>query len=598
MTPASPTAGCPLSRLFEQGRAAASLVSFGRVERSFADLARDVGRLASRVARTGSGRWILYSEDAYAFAVGLLALAQTRCVALLPPNRQPGTLRGLAAQAVGALLDPDAHEGLGRLPVIAPLEPGPLEPCAPGALDRDAPLLELFTSGTTGAGKSIPKALRHLEDEVAVLESAFGEVMGAGTPVFATVSHQHLYGLLFRVLWPLAAGRPFRSEAFLHYEELVPRLGEVGRFALVSTPVHLKRLPAPAEVAALAGRCRAVFSSGGPLEPATASAVAWALGRAPIEIYGSTETGGVATRQSALGQEAWRPLPGVRVARDDEESRLVVVSPFVSAGDQDAATGLARQRTGDRCELLADGRFRLLGRADRVVKVGEKRASLPEMESALLAHPFVAEVALTPFEQGAETRIGAVVVPTEAGARALAERGRRAAAASLVEALRPYWDRVLLPRAFRWVDEIPRDAQGKLQSAALRELVEGAAAGDDVGPRRPLEESRLRSGRSLSLRLRVPPDLVFLAGHFEGFPVVAGVVQLGWAVEAASDLLGEPVRVRRVEALKFPNLLRPGQGFGLEVEAGAAADRVTFRLADGATVFASGRLVLSRSGAP
>jgi acyl-coenzyme A synthetase/AMP-(fatty) acid ligase len=72
---------------------------------------------------------------------------------------------------------------------------------------REAPLAVLFTSGTTGEARRIEKAVRHLEDEVAVLEERFGVHLGADARILATVAPQHLYGLQFRVLWPIASGR-------------------------------------------------------------------------------------------------------------------------------------------------------------------------------------------------------------------------------------------------------------------------------------------------------------------------------------------------------------------------------------------------------
>ena len=79
---------------------------------------------------------------------------------------------------------------------------------------------------------------------------------------------------------------------------------------LVTTPVHLRRMTATHELARVAAVCRAVFSSGGPLEAETAAGVAERLGEAPIEILGSTETGGVAVRQrSRSGEISSRRCP-------------------------------------------------------------------------------------------------------------------------------------------------------------------------------------------------------------------------------------------------------------------------------------------------
>src|SRR4029453_8546471 len=141
------------------------------------------------------------------------------------------------------------------------------------ALDREAVWVELFPSGTTGEEKPVPKAVRHLEDEVTVLGARFGAALGPGARMLSTASPQHLYGLLFRVLWPLAAGRPFLRTPLLHPEELGPSMDEAD-FALGGTPVALRRLADHAELASRAQRCRGVFSSGGPLDAEVARGVA------------------------------------------------------------------------------------------------------------------------------------------------------------------------------------------------------------------------------------------------------------------------------------------------------------------------------------
>jgi acyl-coenzyme A synthetase/AMP-(fatty) acid ligase len=361
---------------------------------------------------------------------------------------------------------------------------------------------------------------------------------------------------------------------------------ETAACVLVATPVHLKRLADSQALHDARGVCRAVFSSGGPLEADTAQAIGTALGATPFEILGSTETGGVAVRQrgTATG-ERWQPLPRVRVTTEPDEGRLRVTSPFVSCGEPGDAD-LQSFTMGDRATLGADGCFELLGRADRTVKVGEKRLSLPDMERALQEQPGVAEAALFVAPRAGEPRVHAVVVPTPAGRAILATTGRRAFGAQLVDELARAWDRVLLPRAWRFVDALPRNSQGKLPSAALRALFEKRAA----NPRIASEE---RDGNRLVRLLHVPVDLAGIEGHFEGYPVGPGVMQLGWALDAAAVLLGETARVRRLDAVKFPTLLRPGASVRLEVELldDGARLRFTLRVAD--EISATGRCLLA-----
>ncbi len=583
-----PSRTIPLSLTFRERRPDAAPVAFGREgPRSFGDLARDVAALAAAVARVGAGRWLLDTESAYAATVGLLALAQARSVALLTTNRQPETLRRLRSEIVGGLMDParDAS-ALADLPRLDPLAQAPAPPPV-WRLDRDAPFAEIETSGTSGEGRWIPKALRHLEDEIETLDRVFGARLPADARVFATVSHQHIYGLLFRALWPLCSGRPFHANLLLLPQELFPRMLEQRDAVLVTTPVHLRRMTAARELARVAGVCRAVFSSGGPLEPETAAGVAEQLGDAPIEILGSTETGGVAVRQRSRDGDCFTPLPGVEIALEPADAGLVVTSAFVSVG-LPTHTGKRRFRMGDRAQLLPDGSFRLLGRSDRTVKIGEKRLSLPEMEKDLAQHPALSEVALLVLPQASQPRVHAAVVLSETGRRLLVQTGRRALGRVLSAHLSVRWDAVLLPRVWRYVDALPRNAAGKLP-------VESLAALFAPRDREALIHAESRGEGWLERELEVPGNLVYLDGHYDSQPLVAAVVELRWVMEAAFDLLGRSARVNEFEVLKFPEILLPGQRFRLRVERSAAGDRLDFQLSEGRRVFALGRCRLAAS---
>jgi 3-hydroxymyristoyl/3-hydroxydecanoyl-(acyl carrier protein) dehydratase len=326
------------------------------------------------------------------------------------------------------------------------------------------------------------------------------------------------------------------------------------------------------------------------------------LGEPPAEIFGSTETGGVAWRQQTEDGAftPWETLPGVSVGRDDESGQLVVTSPFVNAGGPPPRPDGSRLRQefrqefrmADRCTLLESRRFLLQGRADRVVKVGEKRLALPEMEDRLCEHPWVEEVALLLIEQAGESRVAAVVVATAAGDEVLVRDGRRVIARVLGEHLAQWWDRVLLPRAWRFVPELPRDTRGKTPLAILRGLFDVSS---DRRPRDPALLEERREVGSIERLLVIPADLAQLEGHFEGFPIVAGVVQLGWAMEAVTALLGEPPRICAMEALKFHQVLRPGERVWVRVELSPDRNRVYFRLSKGHRLFASGRCILEAS---
>jgi acyl-coenzyme A synthetase/AMP-(fatty) acid ligase len=554
----------------------------------FAELRRDVAALRARLEGEPDGAWVLLTEDAYAFAVGLLALWHSGRHAISPPNRQPGSLRALQTRAAGVLSD--RADWLGEGACLHPLLDGipGADPALLSELDPDALAVELYTSGTTGGEKPVVKRIRHLDDEVTGLRQIWDERV-RGSVFFSTASHQHLYGLLFGVLWPLASGHSFQSHHFLHAGEAVPRMRELGDCVLASVPTTLRRLGRHASVSTLRGVCRTVFSSGGPLPRETAHEIAGLLGHAPLEVLGSTETGGIAWRaqEPDASEPPWTPFSGVAVSSDAELGVLRVRSPFVSidGGDEGFATN-------DRVELLPDGRFSLRGRADRVVKVGEKRLDLGRMESQLLGHAFVDEIALTTVERSGAPRVAAAVVPSERGWAAIASGGRFAFGRALRAELGADWDPVLHPRHWRMVQQLPENSQGKVTRGALAQLF-GAQAAALPASDRPEVLEEFRGPDFVERSCRVPTDLVCLPGHFPGAPVVPGVLQLDWALEMAASLYGRAPRVIELESLKFLVTLRPGDAFRIQIRA-VDEDRLELRAWGEAGEHAWGRVLIER----
>jgi acyl-CoA synthetase (AMP-forming)/AMP-acid ligase II/3-hydroxymyristoyl/3-hydroxydecanoyl-(acyl carrier protein) dehydratase len=584
----------PLVSLLSATDGLERIVAFDSVSsRSLGDFLRDVAALARELDGELGRRWLVCTEDAYRVAVSLFAAAATGARVALPPNLQPGTLAELAADSARVLVD-DGAAARFAVPSIDPLSPGRRDPVgnpvllAPLRVDRDAALVDLFTSGTSGPGKRVTKALRHLEDEVATLEDMLGGALPPDACVVATVPPHHLYGLLFRVLWPLAAGRAFSRAGFLLPDELLACVAGTSRAIVVSSPAHLRHLAASSRLADQAERIAEVFSSGGPLETATALSIEAAIGNAPVEIFGSTETGGVARRRASDVEPSpyWKTFPPVAVASVD--GCLEVTSPFVTppAGSRDESSG--SWRMGDRIEMHGDG-FALLGRSDRIAKVGEKTLSLPEMESQLLAHHFVQAAAAGSYVERRVQRIGAVVVLTRDGERYLAEEGRRSLQALLAAHLAPRWDPVALPRRWRFRESLPFDARGKL----AREAFDRELASPNVDPVHPftVSESALTSGAVAELV--VPRDLAYFSGHYDGFPLVPGAVQVLWVAERLGRMLGRDVQAERMEAVKFRNVLRPGQLFTMTIDVETEKSRATFTLAHDGRVFSSGRLVFA-----
>jgi acyl-coenzyme A synthetase/AMP-(fatty) acid ligase len=408
----------------------------------------DVARLTAHLQQHESRRWALCLRDSYHFAVAFLAAAHAGKELVLPGNLQPDALRAIA-DGYDAILDDVFFKTLETLSVRATFSP----------LDLNALRLTLYTSGSSGVPKAIPKRLAQLDAEVQTLEKLWGGQI-ADTLIAGTVSHQHIYGLLFRILWPLCADRPFERR-FREHPEQIAEHGGAG-ITLISSPALLKRL----ELSAKPVVYRAVFSSGGALPFAAVSACRKQLLTIPIEVYGSTETGGIAFRRSQTAETPWELFPTLGMKLSDDEC-LSIRSPHSGTDGW--------LETADRCRMLSDRTFVLKGRADRVVKVEEKRISLPEIEQRLQAMEWIGEVVVFPFEQNGRQMLCSVITLTVEGQSKVEELGNGRFWILLRTELRRSIEPVGIPRRYRIVEQIPVNPQGKNDVLEMIKLFEEAS---------------------------------------------------------------------------------------------------------------------------
>lgn len=523
------------------------------------------GELASRIDAwrqwlegRPQGRWLLHDSDPAAFCAALLALWESGRSAVLPGDDRPATRQRLAERIDGIL--PEA-------PPAAADRPG----AAPAGLDPAREALVLYTSGSTGDPVMQAKRFDQLETELdahAALWPLEGEA------VISQVSHQHIYGLLTGVLHPLCQGVPFCGDDSRYPEIMAARLAEAEqadrRATVISSPAQLSRLPDH-----LPWRSpRRIMSSGAPLAASDAERVESLLDAPVIELYGSTETGGIAHRRQSQHDD-WQPLPDVEIALDD--SGLALRSPYLEHPDR-------WWRQSDRVTATDRG-FRLLGRADRLVKLAGKRVSLTAVERDLATLPNVIQARCVDLGRTDE-RLGAVLVMTE-DALPHDHEARRRLIGRLRGHLAASQPSVAVPRYWRFVASLPTNAQGKLDGAAVARLF---ADLDDARRPRWLGEHRVGAGNA-RMTLEVPERLAYLDGHFDGFPLVPGVVMIQWAIELAGEAFGPLGGFRGVERLKFQRMLRPGARFTLELT--RRPGRLTFLLDSRDGRHASGQVRLA-----
>jgi len=511
-------------------------------------------------------RYALYTEDAYPFTVLLFALLHAGKQVWLPGNNQSGTAQKLSADCrlIGDWPSQPAFEYCLQSNATTDQTLSPLNP--------EQIQLIIFTSGSTGQAKAIYKSLNQLQIEVSTLESYWGQQL-TDAHVLATVSHQHIYGLLFRVLWPLYSGRCFHSHVYLNPELLIQAATQVPAY-WVTSPAHLKRLDAHSPWQGIA-QLKAIFSSGGVLADKSKQQITQSSGLSVLEIYGSSETGGIAWRQD---DAAWQLFEGISITEAGDGFWLR--SPYLPTNSE----GL---RLDDQINLLTDGRFLLHGRADRIVKIEEKRLSLIELEQRLLTSPLLEDVFALTSNKSRDT-VAVVLVPSQSGKEMLANFGRKGLIKQLKQELTPWFELVVIPRKWLLANHIPVTAQGKIQHGLLSSLI------DCDHQRLPQVLQITIAEQEVQLELKIPNNLIYFPDHFAGFPVLPGVVQLAWVAYFSPLFFGLAQDFKpliQLESIKFSQVIKPNDELTLTLNWKAEQGKLQFKFSSAAGVFSSGRMV-------
>ncbi|MFC5478178.1 AMP-binding protein [Massilia suwonensis] len=262
---------------------------------------------------------------------------------------------------------------------------------ARASLARDDSVLTFRTSGSSGTPKRCAHPLANLWREVDEL----ARLLPGRRRVLAAVPAHHIYGFLFTVLLPQAGQEPLpvidlrgASPAALA-AQLAP--GDL----VVGHPDFWNAVAAlsprfPADVAGV--------SSGAPCPDVTAAALAGG-GLRLLQVYGSSETAGVGTREAAGAP--YRLLPYWR--RGDVENTI-------ERGDE---RGVERFVLQDRLDWQDDRHFLPNGRIDQAVQVGGANVYPAYVAEVLAMHPDVREAVVRPMRPDEGARLKAFVVPAD-----------------------------------------------------------------------------------------------------------------------------------------------------------------------------------------
>lgn len=415
------------------------------------DFARDVLCAVRALVGLDGQRIAIDEGHPYRFAVLLNAVLWSGCTPVLFPGR--GAQFEALKDAYDAVLvyASDGVTVYPKLTLVVKMDAEPLTIESLTKPDATRPI-RLFTSGSSGTPKCIEKTVGLMDREAEVTTRLFGAVT-EGAVVQSTVDPRHLYGLTFNIWFAFSAGRPIATTRRVYQEQLLTLPHPV---ALITTPTFMRML----ETTLAAPVLPFVLSAGGPLsDEAKATLTAWSPSTI-YEIYGSTETGVVASRAHESNALANAQTPDWTLIDEAMLSETadgwILTSPLLPTGVM---------TLDDQLKLTGERTFHLLGRRDRVVKIGEVRLSLTEIER-VVERTLGLVIRALPVVHGERTLIGAVVN------EALSPKwtGQLPDRRAVTQALHGTLDPLARPRLWRSVPDWPMNAQGKVETQRLLEL--------------------------------------------------------------------------------------------------------------------------------
>jgi acyl-coenzyme A synthetase/AMP-(fatty) acid ligase len=394
-------------------------------------------------------------NDRYRFTVGFAASLLTKKMSLLPSTHTPQIIRQLTEFAADVFCmtdDPDCDIDLPQFHYPGERACDTTLRAIP-EIDAQQLVACVFTSGSTGTPLPHRKTWGRLVSCVREGAQRLGIADGRSYAVLGTVPAQHMYGFESTVLTCLQSGNALCAERPFYPADICATLAGLPRpRVFISTPIHLRSLlGANMELPAV----DLIVSATAVLSPQLALDAEQRFGAQLVEVYGSTETGQIATRRTVATQE-WHLWPGVCISVQDGRA-------WAQGGHVEQPTLM-----GDVLETTDEERFILHGRTEDLVNIAGKRGSLGYLNHHLNAIPGVLDGTFFVREDESSratgvTRLAAFVVAPNLDA------------ASLLEQLRERIDPVFLPRPLLFVERLPRSASGKLPREALVSLAAGAS---------------------------------------------------------------------------------------------------------------------------
>jgi acyl-coenzyme A synthetase/AMP-(fatty) acid ligase len=317
--------------------------------------------------------------------------------------------------------------------------------------DPDTVFLKIFTGGSTGKPRVWDKTIRNIFSEVFYHSNAFNITK---KDIFvSSVPPNHIYGLLYSVLVPFVSYARAIGSTCLYPQEILSSVKDNSASVLVSIPMHYRVLKISSfDLPSL----RLALSSAGSLDYADAEHFFEQTGVEVVEIFGSTETGGIAIRCNSGKDKPWKAFTTIEWKIQNE--RLSVRSEFISPDLSKDVEGY--YLTEDRVETKDNNCFIYLGRMDGIVKIAGKRVDLNKIENKLKTIDGVKDAVVVAVQSvSGRKNIIAVLVEGTIDQPALVK-----AAKGLLESYE-------LPRKIKIIDKIPIASAGKYDRQMILNII-------------------------------------------------------------------------------------------------------------------------------
>ena len=428
--------------------------------KTWKDFLTDTAKMRAFFDSHSAKEYILHCEDYWYFLCTFVAILQCKKTVYITQNITESFMAEVKTPGVSFITDQNVplDDTSFFIPDLIEKATMPSETdirTTPEINDEETEIY-LYTSGSTGKPKAVRHTMKEIETDNSVVISLWGEEYFKRKQI-TTVSQHHVYGFYWCICLPFTLGLPFRRKR-IEFPSEFEKLTDTS-YVLVSTPAFLKRTVEVLDK--LDMKDVFISVSGGAVSEELAVSTEKLFGFCPMEGYGSTETSGIAYRQQSRDGLVWTPYDCVKLWVG-EDGCLNVKSPFI----KDPA-GVA---TADLVELYDDGRFLLKGRADSIVKIEEKRISMTEVENRLLETGFVSEVKVVALSNEVRQYLAAAVVLNAQGREKFAHSEKFEMNRWFHDFLMKYFENVVIPKKWRFVEKLPCDVQGKVHKLEVMAL--------------------------------------------------------------------------------------------------------------------------------